>query len=290
MIPLRPGFRSFLTLAMLAAPAVSSAQIQVGQPVRIIREEVRPALVQPQVITTTPAVATPTIGSHQIDRFEAIRQLQADLRSDANNVVNWTILGELAHEVALDLPEGQDDAYYKMSREAYERAAALEPANNGLRAAVQFAREQEAGAAAFDAQRRQGVNTYLDARRREMIATGVNPTVMVYETPAGTVTTTTTAPTLANGVPVANGTTVVNGPVTTNPAYPTASYRPYYNAQANQPYSYNQYSSGYLPATSTGAVTGSTVAPTTLRQYGQQLPGVLMNQGVRTIGGSVIPR
>lgn len=302
MTPHRPGLRSLLALAALATPAVASAQVPAQVGGRAIE---RAGVIEPQVITTTPVqapgavvgtpvparattvvgtltgVAPPTIGSHQIDRFAAIRQLQADLKSDANNVINWTILGELAHEVALDLPEGQDDAYYTMSRDAYEHAAALDPTNNGLKAALQFAREQETGAAAFDAQRRQGVATYLDARRREMSATGVNPTVMVYETP-GTM-----------GTPVAPGTTVVNGPVTTSTAYPTPNYRPYYNAQANQPYSYNQYSNGYLPPrlpAGNNASGVATPAPTTLRQYGQQLPGVLINQGVRTIGGAVVPR
>ena len=43
------------------------------------------------------------IGSHQIDRFEAIRQLQQSLRANPNNTADWVILGELAHEVALDV-------------------------------------------------------------------------------------------------------------------------------------------------------------------------------------------
>ncbi len=128
--------------------------------------------------------APSTIGSHQIDRFEAIRQLQGDTRSDPNNVANWVILGELAHEVALDLPQEQDDPYYQLSRVAYERALALDPNNNGLKAAVQFAKEQEANAANFDAQRRRGVAAYLAARRAEMATNGVNPTLLVYEAPA----------------------------------------------------------------------------------------------------------
>ena len=211
--------------------------------------------------------ATPstTIGSHQIDRYEAIRQLQADLNSDANSVANWTILGELAHEVALDLPQGQDDAFYRLSREAYERASTLDPNNNGLRSAVQFAREQEANAAAFDARRRQGVSTYLEARRREMAATGVNPTVMVYES-------TPVAQTSPNVHPAQ--------PYATN--YPTPTYRPYYNPQAQQPYSYNQYSNGYVPPTANA--NQPMAPPTTLRQFGQQLPSVLLNQGGRAIG------
>ena len=218
------------------------------------------------VVASTTVVPTPTIGSHQIDRFEAIRQLQADVASDANNAANWTILGELAHEVALDVPQGQDDAYYTLSRQAYEKAAALEPANPGLKAALQFAREQEANAATFDAQRRQGVATYLEARRREMAATGINPTLLTYSTgPAA-------APT---PVPGQVGTTQPIGA-----SYPTPTYQPYYNQQAQQPYGYNQYSNGLTPA----PTLGTQAAPVTLRSYGQQLPGVIINQGVRSFG------
>ncbi len=287
---------ALLLTAVAAWPATVSAQI--GNPIRQLGREIRNAenaavgqqvvpgqtttilqngqpvqgtVVQTGPVTTTTttqsANGTPTIGSHQIDRFDAIRQLQADVRSDANNLANWAILGELAHEVAVDLPQGQDDAYYTLSREAYERAAQLDPNNNGLKAAVQFARDQEANAATFDAQRRQGVATYLDARRREMATYGVNPTVQVYE-PAAPTTTVAAAP--AQPVAVANP--------NYGPNYPTQSYRPLYNQQAQQPYSYNQYANGYTPNNTAGT---QTAAPTTLRQYGQQLPGVLINQGLR---------
>ena len=223
-------------------------------------------------------VAPPsTIGSHQIDRFEAIRQLQNDLNSDNTSVANWTILGELAHEVALDIPNGQDDAYYKLSREAYERASQLDPNNVGLRSAVQFARDQEANAAAFDARRRQGVATYLEARRREMAANGVNPTVMVYESAP-------MAPPM-NGV---NGAQPNNANQPYATGYPTPTYRPYYNPQSQQPLNYNQYSNGYVPPT---ANPNQVAPPTTLRQFGQQLPGMLINQGVRGFGQpGAVPR
>jgi len=73
--------------------------------------------------------------------------------------------GELAHEVAQDVPTDQDDQYYKISREAYEKALALDANNAGLKAAAQFARDEEAHAAEFDKARRQAARTYIDARR-----------------------------------------------------------------------------------------------------------------------------
>src|SRR5271157_5472163 len=38
-----------------------------------------------------------SIGTHQIDRFEAIRTLQESLKSDPNDAAAWIVLGELAH-------------------------------------------------------------------------------------------------------------------------------------------------------------------------------------------------
>lgn len=255
--------------SIVAWPVAASAQVpvQVTTPAPVFTGTVLQTGPATKSVTTA-STPTSTIGSHQIDRFEAIRQVQADLNSDANNLANWAILGELAHEVALDIPQGQDDAYYKLSREAYERASQLDPNNVGLKSAVQFAREQEANSVAFDARRRQGVATYLESRRREMAATGVNPTLMVYESASAPVTTTN------EGQP-----TVVNQPSAT--AYPTPTYRPYYNPQAQQPYSYNQYSNGYVPPVN-NANGNQQTPPTTLRQLGQQLPGVLLNQGVRS--------
>ena len=238
-------------------------QQQPGQPVFN-----NPAYPQGTVVQTLPAapVASSTIGTHQIDRFAAINQLQADLKSDANNLANWAILAELAHEVALDLPEGQDNAYYQLSSQAYQNAARLDPNNEGLKAAVQFARDQVTNSATFDAQRRQAVGTYLDSRRREMATNGVNPSVVVYEASQSTIT-------------QSNGTTTAG--------YPTRTYRPLYNAQAQQPYSYNQYQNAYSsPAVAPAGATATnpTAAPTTLREFGRQLPGVIINEGVRALG------
>lgn len=243
----RPGWALILTAAA-ALPAAARAQAPANPP-------------------------STTIGSHQIDRFQAIAQLQADLRSDPNSLANWVILGELAHEVAGDLPQGQDDAYYKLSRESYERAVQLDPNNNGLKAAVQFARDQEANAAAFDAQRSRGVATYLAARRSEIAANGANPTVQVYESPAP-----------SQAITYAPQSGVVQQPAQVQPgqvqpayaqsAYPQPTYRPYYNAQQAQPLQYNQYSNGYVPP----ANSNQAAPPTTLRQFGQQLPGLLLNE------------
>ncbi len=136
---------------------------------------------------------------------------------------------------------------------------------------MQFAREQETNAASFDARRRQGVATYLEARRREMAATGVNPTVLVYET---------AAPAPITGTNTLNQPGIINQPYATS--YPTPTYRPYYNQQAQQPLGYNQYSNGYAPPINNG--NQNLAPPTTLRQFGQQLPGILINQGTRSIG------
>src|SRR5271157_4445625 len=37
-----------------------------------------------------------SIGTHQIDRFDAIHLLQESLKSDPNDVAAWIVLGELA--------------------------------------------------------------------------------------------------------------------------------------------------------------------------------------------------
>ena len=233
------------------------------------------AIAQNQPVPAPPAGNT--IGSHQIDRFEAIRQLQAATRTSPNHVAGWVILGELAHEVALDLPQEQDDPYYQLSRVAYERALALEPNNNGLRAAVQFAKDQEANAVNFDAQRRRGVVAYLAARRAEMGTSGINPTVLVYEPPAA-------AP-AANPAAGAIAAPAQAAPNQVQPQpYPTPTYRPFYNAQSQQPYGYNQYQNGYAPPVNQAA------PPTTLRQLGQQVPGAIFNQIGGGAGRGLIPR
>ena len=220
--------------------------------------------------------ATPRlIGSHQIDRYEAIRQLRSSLRSDPGNEGDWILLGELAHEVALDLPGDQDDAYYRLSREAYENALRLDPDNASLGTAVRFAREQEQNSGEFDRNRRLAVRAYLDARRRETAASGYSPRVRVYETatpPADD----RDEPTTSRG----------QRSQPSRPAsYPV--YRPYESSQ-EPPVSYRQFSDSYSPAT---RQTPDQEQPTTLRGFAEQLPGVFLNEAKRGgRGGASIPR
>jgi len=142
---------------------------------------------------TLPTPVPPVIGTHQIDRYEAISKLQQTLKENPKSLADWVILGELAHEVAHDLPSDQAAQYYRMSRDAYEKALALDPDNPGLKAAVQFAQDQEAESTRFEAARHQAAATYLDARRRDLAATNYAPSLRVYGTPGATSLTPTTA-------------------------------------------------------------------------------------------------
>ena len=183
----------------------------------------------PAQVPRTPSRSQPPamIGSHQIDRYEAIRQLQSELKSDPNDKADWIILGELAHEVATELPREQDVTYYRISRDAYEHALKIDPNNPGLKAAVQFARDQEVGAAQFDEARRQGVAAYLAARRGELSQAGASPTLRVYASPT----------------PAPGG---------SSPSAPVPTYQPYAPSQG-QPYTYRQYSTSSLPSVSSTA-------------------------------------
>lgn len=220
------------------------------------------------------------IGSHQIDRFEAIRLLQRSLKAKPDAVGDWVILGELAHEAALDVPTEQDDDYYRLSREAYEKALALDPENAGLKAAVQFARDQEQGAEEFNQARKRAARTYVEARRREMSLTNNAPTVRVYANPQ---------PQPAAADP--------NQPqVAAQPQpYPYQTYQPFVPAPSQRqgqvqdpnqvqvqgqgrPYTYQQYQSSQLPP---NAVNNPQAQPMTLRQLGQQLPGALLQDVTR---------
>ena len=171
-----------------------------------------------------------SIGTHQIDRFEAIHLLQESLKSTPNDAAAWIVLGELAHEVALDLSSQDDEPYYKLSQEAYEKALALQPKNAGLKAAVDFAREQEAGAAQWDQARRDAVSSYIEVRKSELAASGFNPTVQAYSppTPPAAVEATNSSPASLPAV-----------------TYQYPVYQPYY-VQGAQPYTYQQYAGGYL--------------------------------------------
>ena len=106
--------------------------------------------------------APQVIGTQQINRFEAIRQLQQAVKQNSKSLADWVILGELAHEVAIDLPADQAGPYYKLSRDAYENALELAPDNPGLQAAVQFAKDQEQGLDRFEKSRTAATKMYLD--------------------------------------------------------------------------------------------------------------------------------
>jgi len=190
-----------------------------------------------------------SIGTHQIDRFEAIHWLQESLKSNPNDAAAWIVLGELAHEVAQDLSSQDDEPYYKLSQEAYEKALALQPKNAGLKAAVQFAREQQADAAHWDQARKKAASSYIEVRKGELAASGFNPTVQVYSPP--TPPTRPAAVAATNSAPVSQPTQTYQYPV----------YQPYY-VEGAQPYTYQQYAGGYLytvPVSNTyGTVPGVT--------------------------------
>ena len=94
----------------------------------------------------------------------------------------------------------------------------------------------------FDEAKRRGVSSYLAARRRELAASGMSPTLRVYASPSAG--------------PYQSGTT---------PAIPTPTYQPYAPAPG-QPYTYRQFSESSLPSVS------STLDPRVL----QYKPGILL--------------
>ncbi len=174
-----------------------------------------------------------SIGTQHIDRFEAIHLLQESLKSNPNDAAAWIVLGELAHEVAQDLSSQDDEPYYKLSEEAYEKALALQPKNAGLKAAVDFAREQKADAAHWDQTRKKAASSYIEVRKSELAASGFNPTVQTYSPP--TPPTPPAAVAATNSAPVSQPTQTYQYPV----------YQPYY-VEGAQPYTYQQYAGGYL--------------------------------------------
>jgi hypothetical protein len=99
----------------------------------------------------------------------------------------WIILGDLAQEVAGDVPASQAAGYFKPARDAYESALRLRPNDANLKAAAQFAREQQQQAAERTAQtRRQAAGAYLSARRRELTVPAAGPTLRIYSAPGAT--------------------------------------------------------------------------------------------------------
>jgi hypothetical protein len=243
------------------------------------------------------AVAPPLIGTEQIDRYDAINALQNDLKANPRSLADWVILGELAHEVAIDAPADQAPRYFTMSREAYEKALALAPSHAGLKAAVQFAKDQEAHSAEFEKIRDRATQAYLEARRRDLAATNYTPTVRVFTPP-------TTVPVAEPAVPAGLSTRVP--PTTTADATPGISQAPAvirdtanmgvrqiystgptyqaYSLPQGTPYTFQQYSSSYYPA---GTYPAGTV-PMTVQRYVNPvlgLPGT-----TQPVPGAVSPR
>jgi hypothetical protein len=251
--------------------------------------------------------APPVLSSRQIDRYDAIRALQTRLYENPNSLSDWIILGELALEVALDLPADQATPYYRMSRQAYQKALALKADQPGLKAALQFARDHEANAHRFEEARDRAINAYLEARRRDLAATDYMPSLPLYGVPVTPAVAAVTTPAPAS--PVAPAAAVVApepgseaaeraaaaaivaadpSPAITPPTavqratanygtrqfyssvYP--NYHPYYFLGA--PYTYSQYTSNvYFPA---ATPTTAVPLPITAQRYYQ---GLMTNSG-----------
>jgi hypothetical protein len=246
------------------------------------------------------------IGTHQIDRYAAIEDLQDSLNANPKALADWIILGELAHEVALDAPPDRAAKYFQISRDAYEHALALAPDKPGLKAAVQFARDYELGADRFRQSRDRATQIYLDARRRDLAATDYvpavrvipstppdrvlpqfgSPGVLVSPQPAQTATPGSgedtgladaavgIAPDTAPAVTPAPGATASTDAanfgarlIYTSPY--TFFYQPLYHARRKSPYSYQQYSSAYYPP-GFDANTDAGPVPVTIQRYVQE--------------------
>jgi hypothetical protein len=132
-----------------------------------------------------PGAPTPrVIGGHRIDRYHAIEQVRQALIKDPNNLTDWVLLGELAQEVAEQAPADRAAGYYRLAHDAYANALKLQPSHAGLRAAAQFAADQEKRAAQVQQSRARATTSYLEARRRELARSGNAPTVRTYAAPA----------------------------------------------------------------------------------------------------------
>jgi hypothetical protein len=170
-----------------------------------------------------PPPAPSVISSRQIDRYDAINALQQRLKENPKSVADWVILGELAHEVALDLPADQATRYYRLSRDAYEKALALQPDNLGLKAAVQFARDHETNAQRFEEARDRAAQTYLEARRRDLAASRYTPSLPVYGVPQTAPPPTTTATVTTSVPPIVGKSPTAKPGIDTSPTAPPTS-------------------------------------------------------------------
>lgn len=174
-----------------------------------------------------------SIATHQIDRFEAIQLLQESLKSNPNDAAAWIVLGALAQEVAQDLSSQDDQPYYKLSQEAYEKALALHPKNSALKAAVEIARERKAGATQWDQARRDAASSYIEVRKSELAASGFNPAVQADFPPMPATPRTAVAAT--NSAPASPPAVTYQYPVYQPYYVYTPVYVPVYYASATVP-------------------------------------------------------
>jgi len=290
----REHTRSQSRLRFLAAPLLAVALMPAAARAQ---NTVIPTVETETVKTTAPAAPAPVrspvvIDSHQIDRYVAIRQLEQGLKADPNNLTDWIILGELAHDVAMDLPAHDDDVYYTISRQAYDNALRLDPNNARLQAAARFARDQEAAMASFDAARVRAVPTYLAARRRELSGTGAVPPVQTRVAPTPTAPRTVVNPPVAERTTETSVTAVSATAVPVTPGVPVAAvapvapaavavapaYRPYWTLQGT-PVTYEQFSRAYT------VPTDPAVPTVTMRHVIQQYPPVDLDEAMRRATG-----
>jgi hypothetical protein len=194
--------------------------------------------------------------SRQIDRFEAIRLLQASLKSNPKDTAGWVVLAELAHEVARDLSSQDDEPYYRLSAEAYEKAVALQPENTTLRAAAEFAQDQVAGVRERDQHRREAARAYVESREHELVSARFGAAVLTYppERALAPVSSTRALTVSRESVPTAAPLPppaprpAAPAPTATAPVPPqpsAAAYQPYYVVNG-QPYVYTSYVVQYV--------------------------------------------
>jgi hypothetical protein len=295
---------------LLSSTVLLTAILSGGAPLVWGQQAPRPGPARPQA-------GRPIISSRQIDRYDAINVVEQRLKENPQSLADWIILGELALEVALDLPADQATRYYRISRDAYEKALALRPDQPGLRAAVQFARDHEAHSQRFEEMRDRATLTYLEARRRDLAASRYTPSLPLYgprQVPVATAPPTppiavppasvrTPAPAVPPGSPASPAPAPSIGPpVRQEDAFaaivaadPDAAITPPTAAQAHtanygtrqvysysyptyqayftqgEPYTYEQYSSGYY---SSGVISRPTILPITVQRYLEILPPI----------------
>ncbi len=142
---------------------------------------------KPKPAATAPSQAA-LLSSRQIDRYHAIEQVRSQLQVDPRNLGNWILMGELAQEVANDLPASQSKPYYTLARESYDNALKLDPNNAGLKAAANFARQHEQNADQLSKSRAALASSYLSAQRQELAKSNYTPSVPTFGSPTPSAT------------------------------------------------------------------------------------------------------